>query len=163
MHFAKAFEEFDWDPPRVMGTALTFYSNTNAWASGIEGWYGIDPLGEDGANPNYEAMIERFARRFGRTAKNVIVALANDMARSAIHGIANADVATESVKDGIERIRWLTATNGGPVTYSQFGPYDHHGYKGDFLIIRELRGGELRLDGYHRPEYRANELEDGGA
>jgi len=158
-HFAKAFEELDWDPPRVMGTAFMFYSNTNAWASGLEGWHGIDQLGEDGANPNYEAMIERFSARFGRTSKNVVVALAYDTARAAIHGIANADMATpESVKDGLERIRWLPATNGGPATYIQFGPYDHHGYKGDFLTIRELRDGELRFDGYHRPEFRANEL-----
>jgi hypothetical protein len=28
--------------------------------------------------------------------------------------------------------------------------------KGDFLTIRELRGGELRFDGYHRPEWPSN-------
>ena len=46
--------ELDWDPPRVMGTAFMFYSNTNEWAEGLEGWHGVDQLGEDGANPNYE-------------------------------------------------------------------------------------------------------------
>jgi hypothetical protein len=60
------------------------------------------------------------------------------------------------VKEGIERIRWMPATNGGPGTYLQFGPHDHKGYKGDFLTIRELRGGELRFDGYHRPEWPSN-------
>ena len=45
---------------------------------------------------------------------------------------------------------------GGPATYVQFGPWDHKGYKGDFLTIRELRGGELRFDGYHRPEWPSN-------
>ena len=53
----------------------------------------------------------------------------------------------------MERIRWMPATNGGPGTYIQFGPHDRKGYKGDFLTIRELRGGELRFDGYHRPEW----------
>ena len=59
-HFAEAFKALDWDPPRVMGTAFMFYSNTNEWAEGLEGWHGVDQLGEDGTNPNYNAMIERF-------------------------------------------------------------------------------------------------------
>ena len=156
-HFARAFEEIGWDPPRVMGTAFMFYSNTNEWAKGLEGWHGVDQLGEDGANPNYNAMIERFEKRFNRTSRNVVVALAYDTARCAIHGIANAGMATpEEVKNGLERIRWMPATNGGPATYVQFGPHDRKGYKGDFLVIRELRGGELRFDGYHRPQFPSN-------
>jgi ABC-type branched-subunit amino acid transport system substrate-binding protein len=156
-HFARAFGEIGWDPPRVMGTAFMFYSNTNEWAAGLEGWHGVDQLGEDGTNPNYDAMIERFGKRFGRTSRNVVVALAYDTARAAIHGIGNAVMATpEEVKEGLERIRWMPATNGGPATYIQFGPWDHKGYKGDFLTIRELRGGELRFDGYHRPQFPSN-------
>ena len=156
-HFARAFEELDWDPPRVMGTAFMFYSNTNEWAQGLEGWHGVDQLGEDGTNPNYEAMIARFERRFGRTSKNVVVALSYDTARVAVHGLANAGMATpEEVMRGMERIRWMPATNGGPATYIQFGPWDRKGYKGDFLTIRELRDQELRFDGYHRPQFRSN-------
>ena len=56
----------------------------------------------------------------------------------------------------MERIRWMPATNGGPGCYIQFGPHDRKGYKGDFLTIRELRGGELRFDGYHRPQWPSN-------
>jgi ABC-type branched-subunit amino acid transport system substrate-binding protein len=159
-HFAKAFASLGWDPPRVMGTAFMFYSNSNAWAEGLEGWHGVDQLGEDGANPNYNAMIDRFEKRFGRRTRNVVVALAYDTARVAIHGIANAAIpAPKYVKEGMERIRWMPATNGGPGCYIQFGPWDHKGYKGDFLTIRELRGGELRFDGYHRPEWPANRFE----
>jgi ABC-type branched-subunit amino acid transport system substrate-binding protein len=156
-HFAEAFKALDWDPPRVMGTAFMFYSNSNKWAEGLEGWHGVDQLGEDGANPNYNAMVSRFETRFGRTTRNVVVALAYDTARAAIHGIANAAIpAPRWVKEGLEKIRWMPATNGGPATYVQFGPWDHKGYKGDFLTIRELRGGELRFDGYHRPEWPSN-------
>jgi ABC-type branched-subunit amino acid transport system substrate-binding protein len=156
-HFAEAFKALDWDPPRVMGTAFMFYSNSNKWAEGLEGWHGVDQLGEDGANPNYNAMVSRFEKRFGRTTRNVVVALAYDTARVAIHGIANAAIpAPRWVKEGMEKIRWMPATNGGPATYIQFGPWDHKGYKGDFLTIRELRGGELRFDGYHRPEWPSN-------
>jgi hypothetical protein len=49
-HFARAFKALDWDPPRFMGTAFMFYSNSNAWAEGLEGWHGVDELGEDGTN-----------------------------------------------------------------------------------------------------------------
>ena len=157
-HFAEALRALDWDPPRIMGTAFMFYSNSNKWAEGLDGWHGIDQLGEEGANPNYNAMMERFERRFGRATRNVVVALAYDTARVAIHGIANAAIPTpRDVRDGIERIRWMPATNGGPATYLQFGPADHKGYKGDFLTIRELRGGELRFGGYHRPLWPSNE------
>jgi len=156
-HFAEAFKALDWDPPRVMGTAFMFYSNSNAWAEGLEGWHGIDQLGEEGTNPNYDAMVRRFEARFGRTTRNVVVALAYDTARVAIHGIGNAAIPEPRwVKEGMERIRWMPATNGGPGTYIQFGPHDRKGYKGDFLTVRELRGGELRFEGYHRPEWPSN-------
>jgi ABC-type branched-subunit amino acid transport system substrate-binding protein len=156
-HFAEAFQSLDWDPPRIMGTAFMFYSNSNQWAQGLEGWHGIDQLGEEGANPNYQAMARRFVERFGRPARNVVVALAYDTARAAMHGIANARMPIpREVRDGLERIRWMPATNGGPATYVQFGPGDHKGYKGDFLTVRELRDGELRFDGYFRPEWPSN-------
>jgi ABC-type branched-subunit amino acid transport system substrate-binding protein len=156
-HFAEAFKELDWDPPRIMGTAFMFYSNSNKWAEGLEGWHGVDQLGEDGANPNYEAMLERFEARFGRVSRNVVVALSYDTARAAVLGIANASIATpEEVKAGLEKIKWMPCTNGGPGCYLTFSEYDHRGYKGDFLTIRELRGGELHFRGYHRPIWPSN-------
>jgi len=156
-HFARAFKALDWDPPRIMGTAFMFYSNSNAWAEGLEGWHGIDQLGEDGQNPNYEAMLERFRARFGRTSRNVVVALGYDTARAGISGIANALIATpKEVKAGLEMIKWMPCTNGGPGCYITFAPHDHRGYKGDFLTIRELRDGELHFRGYYRPTWPSN-------
>jgi ABC-type branched-subunit amino acid transport system substrate-binding protein len=156
-HFAEAFRELGWDPPRFMGTAFMFYSNSNKWAEGLEGWHGLDQLGEDGASPNYEAMLERFEARFGRVSRNVVVALSYDTARAALLGIANARIATpEEVKAGLEKIKWMPCTNGGPGCYLTFAEYDHRGYKGDFLTIRELRGGELHFRGYHRPTWPSN-------
>jgi ABC-type branched-subunit amino acid transport system substrate-binding protein len=158
-HFASAFKALAWDPPRVMGTAFMFYSNSNAWAEGLEGWHGCDQLGEDGTNPNYEAMMDRFEARFGRRTRNVVVALAYDTARVAIQGIANARIPTpRHVKEGIEMIKWMPTTNGGPSCYITFAEYDHRGYKGDFLTIRELRGGELHFRGYYRPQWPINAI-----
>jgi branched-chain amino acid transport system substrate-binding protein len=62
----------------------------------------------------------------------------------------------EEVMRGRERIRLMPTSNSGPATYIQFGPWDRHGYKGDFLRIRELRGGELKFHGYHRPVFPSN-------
>jgi hypothetical protein len=102
-------------------------------------------------------MIARFEKRFGRTTRNVVVALAYDTARAAIHGIAKAKIpAPKYVKEGLERIRWMPCTNGGPSAYVQFGPHDRKGYKGDFLTIRELRHGQLTFKGYHRPQWPSN-------
>jgi hypothetical protein len=72
-------------------------------------------------------------------------------------GIAQSDrAAPRQVGDGIERIRWIPAANGGPSTYVQLGPGDNKGYKGDFLTSRELRHGGLRFDGYFRSEWPSN-------
>jgi ABC-type branched-subunit amino acid transport system substrate-binding protein len=156
-HFARAFRSLGWDPPRFMGTAFMFYSNSNEWAEGLEGWHGVDQLGEDGTNPNYEAMLARFEARFGRLSRNVVVALGYDTARSAVLGIGNASIPVPAeVKLGLEQIKWMPCTNGGPGTYITFAPYDHRGYKGDFLTVRELRGGELHFRGYFRPQWPSN-------
>ena len=157
-HFAEAFRALDWDPPRVMGTAFMFYSNSNAWAEGLEGWHGVDQLGEDGANPNYDAMVRavRGALRPARRATSSSRSRTTPRAPRSTASPTRAIPTPRDVRDGIERIRWMPATNGGPSCYVQFGPGDHKGYKGDFLTIRELRGGELRFDGYYRPEWPSN-------
>lgn len=156
-HFARSFAEIGWDPPRFMGTAFMFYSNSNEWAEGLEGWHGVDQLGEDGANPNYDAMLERFGARFGRVSRNVVVALGYDTARAAMLGIGNASIAVPAeVKSGLEQIKWMPCANGGPGCYLTFAPYDHRGYKGDFLTIRKLSGGELEFKGYYRPQWPSN-------
>ena len=107
-----------------MGTAFMFYSNSNEWAEGLEGWHGVDQLGEDGANPNYNAMIERFEKRFGRKSA-ATWSWPWPTTPPGSPSTASATPPSPSpaeVKEGMERIRWMPATNGGPGTYIQFGP-----------------------------------------
>ena len=66
------------------------------------------------------------------------------------------DQSPPEVKAGLEQIKWMPATNGGPGCYITFAEYDHRGYKGDFLTVRELRGGELHFRGYFRPQHPSN-------
>ena len=109
-------------------------------------------------NPNYDAMIERFEARFGRVTRNVVVALAYDTARAAHprHRQRRSSPTPDEVKDGLETIRWMPAPTAAPAPTCSSRPYDHKGYKGDFLTIRELRGGELRFHGYYRPKWPSN-------
>jgi len=77
--------------------------------------------------------------------------LAADLMDPIILAVEDAEV-----KAGLEQIKWMPATNGGPGCYITFAEYDHRGYKGDFLTIRELRGGELHFRGYFRPQHPSN-------
>ena len=140
-----------------MGTAFMFYSNSNKWAEGLEGWHGVDQLGDDGANPNYEAMIDRFdeavrahdpQRRRGAGLRHRPRRHPRHRQRRHPHAAARQGGHGAHPLDARHQRR--------PRTYIQFGPWDRKGYKGDFLTIRELRGGELRFDGYHRPEWPSN-------
>ena len=44
-HFARAFAALGWDPPRFMGTAFMFYSNSNAVGRGPRGLARRRPAG----------------------------------------------------------------------------------------------------------------------
>jgi hypothetical protein len=47
--------ELDWDPPRIMSTALMWYINEPSMLDDMEGWHGVDQVGNDveDSNPNY--------------------------------------------------------------------------------------------------------------
>jgi branched-chain amino acid transport system substrate-binding protein len=110
-------------------------------------------------------MAGRFRKRFGRLSRNVVVALGYDTARAAMLGIANVSIPVPAeVKAGLVQIKWMPCTNGGPGGYLTFAPYGHRGYNnGDFLTIRELRGGELAFRGYYLPQWPSNLPSPAGA
>ena len=121
---SRGFDALGWDPPRFMGTAFMFYSNTNEWAEGLEGWHGVDQLGEDGMNPNYDAMHGALRGALRPRVEATSSSRWRTTPRApAIHGIANATIATpKEVKLGLEKIKWMPCTNGGPATYVTFAP-----------------------------------------
>ena len=96
----------------------------NKWAEGLEGWHGVDQLGEDGTNPNYEAMIERFEARFGRAyaQRRRRARLRHRPRRDPRHRQRRRSRRRARCKDGLERIRWMPATNGGPAATSSSAP-----------------------------------------
>jgi hypothetical protein len=55
------------------------------------------------------------------------------------------------VKQGFERIRFLSAVTGGPNTHIAGGPHDHQLFKGDWLHYGRVRNGRLEYAGLHQP------------
>ena len=156
--FNAALGRIGWDPPRVCNAAFMWAPHDEAWMRALEGWTGIDQLtGPDGpeANHNYNSLLDRFEARFDRRVDHVVIALAYDMARVVAEAIVHAPMLNgRGMKLGLERIKMFPSAIGGRATNITFGAQDHRGYKGDFLVMRQLvnqryvyRGG---LDPRHR-------------
>ena len=48
----------------------------------------------------------------------------------------------------------MPSAAGGPRTNITFGPYDHRGYKGDYLVMKRIKGGRFHFEDYHWPRIR---------
>ena len=58
-------------------------------------------------------------------------------------GIAEAIINAPSMggaglTEGLERIKMMPSTLGGPRTYIGYGPEDHRGHRGDFMFMKQL-------------------------
>jgi branched-chain amino acid transport system substrate-binding protein len=127
----------------------------------LDGWIGIEQtIGEqDDAepNPNLVAARRRAKERFGYDDQETVFALLYDQGRSAVEAIANAPILTgEGMALGLERIKMMPCTLGGPRTYIEFGDYNHRGYKGDFLFLKQLRDHVFYLEAFHWPQWQSN-------
>jgi len=147
---APMFKSLDWDPPRVMTTAFQFCYAKPEWMAALEGWVGIDQMSE--ANPLLGPLFDRFEQRYGKRRDHTVTALSYDTARLIAEGLGRAPLLTpKGLKEGLERVRMLPATNGGPRTHMSLGPYDHKAYKGDWLLLRKIRGGRTVYVDLHDP------------
>jgi len=145
---APMFRNLAWDPPRILTTAFQFCYAKPEWMAALEGWHGIDQMCED--NPRLQPMFDRFAAWHGKRRDHTVTALSYDTARLIAEGLARANLLTpKGVKEGLEKVRMLSAVNGGPRTHMSLGPYDHKAYKGDWLVIRRIEGGRTVFVGLH--------------
>jgi branched-chain amino acid transport system substrate-binding protein len=145
-----ALEAIGWDPPRIMTTAFMFYL---VGFQHFEGWVGIDQYCPE--NPLVEPFRAAFERRYGEappTWPNAIPLLAYDTARVMTEALHRAPLLTgPGVKEGLERIRFLPSTTGGPRTHIACSPYDHKMFKGDWLLYGKVDGGKLHFEGLFEP------------
>lgn len=117
-----------------------------------EGWIGVDQFDE--RNTHFMSMIDRFEKRFdGRRPIHCYTAQGYDMGNVVAHGLALAKPASrDGLRRALEQVRRLPATVGGPGNSLSFGPYDHRGYKGDYIVMRQIRNGQNVLAGQAKEE-----------
>jgi branched-chain amino acid transport system substrate-binding protein len=159
--FNPALQRIGWDPQKVMNAAIMWALVSPEWMAALEGWTGIEQsLGDHEdveKNPNWDPCLNRFEKRFGYRAGHTMTGLLYDQGRAAAEAIINAPLLTgEGLRAGLERIKMMPATVGGPRTSITFGPGDHRGYKGDFLFMKQVRQGRFHFAGYHRPQWPIN-------
>ncbi len=149
--FNPILHDLSWDPPRIMSTAFMWYINVSSMLDDLEGWVGVDQVGDEvgDPNPNFWPTMNRFERRFGRKVIHAMVGVTYDQTRAAIAGIAAATLLDPpGVVEGLERLTMLPTVIGGPRSYISFGPYDRKGLKGDWLSIRRVVNGVPEFEGY---------------
>ncbi len=149
--FNPALAELDYDPPRVMSTAFLWYINVASMLDDLEGWVGVDQIGDETGdpNPNFWPTMDRFERRFGRKVIHAMVGCTYDQTRAALAGLAAAPLLTpDGLVTGLETLTMLPTVIGGPRTYISFGPYDRKGLKGDWLTLRRVVDGVPQFEGY---------------
>jgi ABC-type branched-subunit amino acid transport system substrate-binding protein len=145
-----ALASLGWDPPRIMGTSFMFYL---MGFDKFEGWVGIDQLCPD--NPLVDGFHARYVKRYGADPPmwpNAIPLLAYDTARVLAEGLHRAPVLTGwGLKAGLEQIRFMPSTTGGPQTHIAGGPHDHQLFKGDWLLYGRVTDGRLEFEGLFEP------------
>ena len=151
----------DWAPPKVMNAAIMWAFSSPEWAAALDGWVGIEQTNNDHddveKNRNWGPLLDRHARRFDYQRDHTMLALLYDQGRAAAEAIVNAPELTGAgVSAGLERIKMMPSTLGGPRTYISFGPQDHRGYRGDFMFMKQLRDGEFHFAAYHWPQWPSN-------
>jgi branched-chain amino acid transport system substrate-binding protein len=146
----EALDELRWDPPRIMTTAFMFYL---MGFEKFEGWVGIDQF--DPTNPLVKGFHERFTRRYGEEPPfwpNAIPVLAYDTARVLVEGLVRAPVLNgEGLKTGLERIRFMPSTTGGPRAHIACSPHEHGMFRGDWLLYGRVKDSKLEFEGLFEP------------
>ena len=156
-----ALERIGWAPPKIMNTAIMWALASPDWCAALDGWIGIEQTNNDHddveKNPNFVALVDRFEARFGHRADDTMTALLYDQGRAAVEAIANAPTLDgPGLAAGLERIKMMPSTLGGPRTYIGYGPEDHRGYRGDFMFMKQLRDGKFHFASYHWPQWPSN-------
>jgi branched-chain amino acid transport system substrate-binding protein len=153
-----SLDRIGWAPPKVMNAAIMWALAGPAWMDALDGWVGIEQtLGDHEQlekNPNWDPMLDRHEERFGYRPDDTMTALLYDQGRATGEAMINApELNGSGMTAGLERIKMMPSTLGGPRTYIGFGPDDHRGYRGDFMFMKQLRDGKFYFISYHWPQW----------
>lgn len=136
-----ALEAVGWRPGvKVMTSAFVTASMGERWANALDGWYGVDQYHEE--NEHFQAFLNRFEKEFGRVPLNAMAPCGYDMGATMARGLAKMRYGMpEALCDALENVRLLPATAGSPGTHITLGPWEHRGYRGDYLVMRHAASG----------------------
>jgi ABC-type branched-subunit amino acid transport system substrate-binding protein len=135
---SEALRDTDWSIPTMANSALIYGYADPQWAQGWDGWTYIDTISE--SNPRYRAFLDA-ARDAGHAAGPGAAGI-YDMGRLLAEGIARARALTrDEIVRGLERVKSLPSATGRADVLMGFGRYDRGALKGQYLVIRQWRGG----------------------
>jgi branched-chain amino acid transport system substrate-binding protein len=134
-----------WEPLRVASSLFMMSTPGMGWGAGsgpgaFEGWIGIDQVHE--SNRVLTDWLDAFEARHGRRPRHTFTAIGLDLANTVVEAIAQAPRRDPSgLRIGLERVRRLPAAVGRDGNVISFHPFERRGYKGDYLVLRQVVDG----------------------
>ena len=147
----EALDKLGWDPPRIMGTAFMFYL---MGFDKFEGWVGIDQFdptqpARRRASTSASSRATARTRRCGRTRSRCSPTTPRACSSRACS--ARRSSPGPGLKAGLETIRFMPSTTGGPHTHIACSPYEHGMFRGDWLLYGRVTNGKLEFEGLFEP------------
>jgi branched-chain amino acid transport system substrate-binding protein len=135
---ALALTKLEWSVPAFGNSALMTGYLHPSWGVDWEGWTYADTVSDD--NLVYANLVKQAG---GAEPSPPVMAGAYDMGRLIAEGISRApNLVPSAIKDGMERTKFISSASGEPGTKMGFGTWERSALKGEFLVLRQWRGGK---------------------
>lgn len=127
-----------WDPPRYTTTAWENGFLSDEIFDSFRDWIGLEHYDED--NEVGQAVLDRFAARFGRRPEYTYPLYGYDLGNVVVHALAYAEpLSPTGVKNGLERVKMLPAATGSAGTHISYGRWKRNGWHGaGYLTARSV-------------------------
>lgn len=135
---AQSLRGSGWEPVVAANSALMFGYAYPEFAELWEGWLYVDGVADD------NRLLRRLRETLGGEAlPGPGTASAYDLGRLVAEAVGRSVHLTRAgLRDGLERIKLLPAALGREGTYMGFGRWERSALKGEFLVLRQWRGGK---------------------
>ena len=142
---ARSVTDQAWDIPKIANNTFAAAQRPER-APLFEGWVGTSCWHDD--NELLASLLARHEARFGEPAGPDFAASVYDGARALFEAIALAPILDRSgLRAGLERIRGLPSSLGGPENVLSFGPWDHRALKSSsMMVLRRIEGGRSVME-----------------
>jgi ABC-type branched-subunit amino acid transport system substrate-binding protein len=133
---ARACGSAGWDVPAAMNSAgLRGYDPS--FGAEIDGWVYVDMVADDN-----QVLADLRAGSDAAGVSAMTLAVGHDLGQLVAEGLARAPELTRSgVRDGLELVKLVPAAEGRAGTTLSFGHFDHGALHGEYLVLRQWRGG----------------------